>query len=174
MTSDTENYGDRADVLAFHAPDLDWDKFWQTKKPTHQLWAMHSMESEQAYTVQQADSPAMNRIDIQATYKLSPVRPGIRHVPVPYLNRDEFSGFTMKRSQMSQKTGFGLWMHDNCDAVSSRQALIEGLMKLLPIDSPGKCLHNTKIPAANTAPIELMASYKFYFVFENAFGDPDW
>jgi hypothetical protein len=24
------------------------------------------------------------------------------------------------------------------------------------------------------APLELMAHYKFYFVFENVFGDPDW
>lgn len=174
MTSDVEQYGQRADVLVFHAAELDWERFWQTKKPQHQLWALHSMESEQSFSVQQADSPTMNRIDIQATYKMSPIRPGIRHVPVPYINRGEYSAFTLKRPQMYQKTGFGLWMHDNCEAASSRQVLISRLQKLLPIDSPGQCLHNVDIPAAATAPTELMASYKFYFVFENVFGDADW
>lgn len=48
-------------------------------------------------------------------------------------------------------------------------------MELMPIDSPGKCLNNMDAKGLeSTAPLNLMAQYKFYFVFENVFGDPDW
>ncbi|WIA11688.1 hypothetical protein OEZ85_011785 [Tetradesmus obliquus] len=83
MTSDTAKYDQRADVLVYHAPELDWDSFWAAPKPQHQLWALHSMERA--------------------------------------------------------------------------------------------CLNNMDAGGLNTAaPTELMARYKFYLVFENVFGDPDW
>jgi len=48
-------------------------------------------------------------------------------------------------------------------------------MQLMPVDSPGRCLNNMDAAGVNRdAPVELMAQYKFYLVFENVFGDPDW
>ncbi|KAF6256752.1 hypothetical protein COO60DRAFT_85796 [Scenedesmus sp. NREL 46B-D3] len=175
MTSDVAKHGPRADVLVYHAPELDWDRFWAAPKPQHQLWALHSMESEEAYTVQQAAAPTWQRLDIQANYKLSAVLPGLIHVPVPYLNSGQYRGFTKRRPVMYTKTGLVLWMHNNCDAVSYRQQLVQQLMQLLPVDSPGACLRNMDASGLNSAaPTELMARYKFYLVFENVFGDPDW
>jgi hypothetical protein len=175
MTSDVAKYNQRADVLVYHAPELDWDNFWVAGKPQHQLWALHSMESEEAYTVQQAAAPTWRRIDIQANYKLSAVRPDLIHIAVPYLNSAEYGGFKTKRPAMYNKTGLVLWMHNNCDAVSYRQQLVQQLMQLMPVDSPGACLRNKDAGRMNTAaPTELMARYKFYLVFENVFGDPDW
>jgi hypothetical protein len=175
MTSDVTTYGQRADLLVYHAPELDWDRFWAAPKPQHQLWALHSMESEEAYTVQQAAAPTWQRLDMQANYKLSAVRPDLIHVPVPYLNSAQYGGFRNKRPAMYNKTGLALWMHNNCDAVSYRQLLVQQLMERMPVDSPGACLHNTDAGGLNTAaPTELMAHYKFYLVFENVFGDADW
>jgi hypothetical protein len=133
------------------------------------------MESQEAYTIQQAAAPTWQRLDIQANYKLSAVRPDLIHVPVPYLNSAQYGGFTNNRLAMYNKTGLALWMHDNCDAVSYRQVLVQQLMQLMPVYSPGACLRNMDAGGLNTAaPTELMAQYKFYLVFENVFGDSDW
>eukprot|EP00775_Hariotina_reticulata_P009681 gene9681-9839_t len=133
------------------------------------------MESEESYTVQQAESPLMQRIDIQATYKMSAVLPHLYHIPVTYMNKGEYNAFASRRLQMYNKTGLALWMHNNCQALSSRESLVAQLMQLMPIDSPGRCLNNMDAAGVNRdAPVELMAHYKFYIVFENVFGDPDW
>lgn len=79
------------------------------------------MESEEGYTVQQAESPLMQRIDIQATYKMSAVLPHLYHIPVTYMNKGQYNAFAKRRPQLYNKTGLALWMHNNCQALSSRR-----------------------------------------------------
>ncbi|KAF8070985.1 FUT11 [Scenedesmus sp. PABB004] len=188
LTSDVAALGARADVLVFHAPGISraaWDALRATPKPAGQLWALHSMESEESNSVQAAGSPLLRRVDLQATYKLRwvgpppPAAPGgvLDHVPVPYLNSGQYAGFAARRPDMYAKAGLALWMHNNCDALSSREALVAGLMAAgLPVDAPGACLHNVDAPGGlnSSDPTALMAQYKFYLVFENVFDDPDW
>ena len=77
---------------------------------------------------------------------------------------------------MYNKTRLALWMHDNCQALSYREVLVKRLMQHMPIDAPGECLHNYDPPGAvqRRDPLSLLASYKFYIAFENAFGEEDW
>jgi hypothetical protein len=46
----------------------------------------------------------------------------------------------------------------------------------MPVDAPGSCLHNYDPPrqAQHSDPVGLVAQYKFYMSFENAFDDWDW
>lgn len=66
VSSDTEKWEARADVLVFHAPTLNLDHFdaMIPAKPPNQLWALHSMESV-AYYPFTSDSSFMQYIDIQ-------------------------------------------------------------------------------------------------------------
>jgi hypothetical protein len=97
-------------------------------------------------------------------------------VPSPYFNNEAYSNWTLQRPEMHNKTRFALWMHNNCASRSQREVLVQQLMRYIPVDSPGTCLHNHAPPGAphKKDPLKLLASYKFYIMFENALGENDW
>jgi hypothetical protein len=134
------------------------------------------MESEGYYSLQRADSPVMAKMDIQMTTKLHPVRPGMLHVPCPYANNHEYWSYKRLLRKPEQKTGLALWMHNNCQANSGRQHVVQKIQQYMRVDSPGNCLHNYDPPTGQQrhSPVELLSQYKFYLSFENVFDDPDW
>jgi hypothetical protein len=67
VSSDTARWSQRADVMVFHAPTMDYDLFLQLKKPMGQLWALHSMESDSYYPGQKRKSPILRSIDIMVS-----------------------------------------------------------------------------------------------------------
>lgn len=67
-------------------------------------------------------------------------------------------------------------LNRSCNANSRREQVVKHLMPKMPIDSPGKCIHNRDFPnSMNTKdPTTVVAGFKFYLSLENVFDDPDW
>ena len=86
-------------------------------------------------------------------------------------------------SYMKSINGYGLvmYLHSDCDVPSDRDSYVFELMKYIPVDSYGKCLHNSELPEHLRDPsrqnidskeiINLMSKYKFVLTFENVICD---
>ncbi|XP_048877268.1 alpha-(1,3)-fucosyltransferase 10 isoform X8 [Brienomyrus brachyistius] len=72
-----------------------------------------------------------------------------------------------------------VYVQSDCDPPSDRDAFVHQLMKHIPVDSYGQCLHNKELPAylRDSTTIEepgfykILAQYKFALAFENAVCD---
>ncbi|XP_022080224.1 alpha-(1,3)-fucosyltransferase 10-like [Acanthaster planci] len=69
-----------------------------------------------------------------------------------------------------------VYVHSDCDPPSDRDRYVKELMKYIPIDSYGQCLHNKDLPPELVDPLtmhseglyKILAQYKFNLAFENA------
>jgi len=84
--------------------------------------------------------------------------------PGGYWSNFEYGSFAHRRPEMYNKQGLITFMHNNCNANSRRERLVQNLMSIVPIDSPGRCLHNIDMPNQqnNKDPTTVVAGYKFY------------
>lgn len=72
-----------------------------------------------------------------------------------------------------------VYVQSDCDPPSDRDVYVQELMKYIPVDSYGQCLHNKDLPihlSDSTAMDEesffqILAQYKFILAFENAICD---
>lgn len=59
------------------------------------------------------------------------------------------------------------YIASNCESSCDRDNFIQRLMRHVPVDSFGKCLHNREFPRGMTAN-DVAARYPFYFALENS------
>ena len=72
-----------------------------------------------------------------------------------------------------------VFVQSDCDPPSDRDNYVRELMKYIPIDAYGACLHNKDLPKELVDPLtmeksnffEIMSKYKFTLAFENALCD---
>ena len=119
------------------------------------------------------DAGTMRKFDLGYGFKAS-----ARHVPAPYiLMRDGHNIFSRLRLSFAERTEprAGVFVVGNCGYGGNfpRRQLLQGLMKLLPIDAVGNCLRNTERRVGGGEPAEManMSRYKFLLAFENSVCD---
>ncbi|XP_041053494.1 alpha-(1,3)-fucosyltransferase 10 [Carcharodon carcharias] len=72
-----------------------------------------------------------------------------------------------------------VYVQSDCDPPSDRDSYVRELMKYIPVDSYGECLHNKDLPSSLKDPTtmdddgfyKILAQYKFILAFENAVCD---
>lgn len=156
-----------ADAVWFHAPSIiDMPSLAVKRQP----WVLMSMESDVNY-------PALNNpvtrivFDVSMTYRLD------ADVPVIYPNRRAYQGFTQPAPHRPGPSAEAPVAYIASNPVPYRDEYASELMKHLPVDSLGKCLHNRDIEdfvigdwesGAWASIMKTLPNYKFYLAFENS------
>lgn len=81
-----------------------------------------------------------------------------------------------KKNALRKKLAPVVYVQSDCDPPSDRDTYIQELMKYIPVDSYGECLHNRDLPSEVNNPsfmdhaqfYHILAQYKFILAFENA------
>ena len=83
-----------------------------------------------------------------------------------------------EKNRLIQEENLGLvaYVQSSCDTPSGRDDYVKELMKYIPIDSYGYCLHNKDLPPNLREPqkmkdvefLHILAKYKFVIAIENA------
>lgn len=84
-----------------------------------------------------------------------------------------------KKNQLRRSLAPLVYVQSDCDPPSDRDAFVLELMKHIPVDSYGQCLHNKDLPSGlrdSTAMgderfYQILAQYKFILAFENSVCD---
>lgn len=162
ITSD-QKYFNRADVVVFHLPTLEFDLETDLEKLEHQRWVGWTMECEENYPFIKS-TEFMSLFDYWMSYHLG------ADVIQPYYKADYPEGFqqVVPRSFESKK--------DMCMMISSqynqsgRQEYLKELMQEIQIDSYGKLYNNCRLKEDNgcSSKMALYGGYKFVIAFENA------
>jgi hypothetical protein len=98
----------------------------------------------------------------------------------PYRNIDAFldtllfvdTTTTTTTTTTNERNKLAVWVQRMCKAHNAREQYVEELMRHIPIDSFGTCLHNTgnrtipRIPRVSL--IRTVSQYKFYLAIENS------
>lgn len=149
-----------------------------------QKFAFMSLESDKYY-------PVMNRLsewgyDFAIDYRIWGTEGGSGgrggdgpiHIPAVYLTNPTAPGFGLdfrKPPQLPKRRDAVIAAFvSNCDALSTRGALLEALMEALPVHSYGLCSHNAEEPPELPEGDKfrgkeaIASSYKFLFAAENS------
>lgn len=162
ITSD-QKYLNRADVVVFHLPTLDFDLEGDLDKPEKQRWVGWTLECEENYPFIKS-TEFMSLFDFWMSYHLG------ADIVYPYYEKDY-----PVRLQQAVLQSFEL--RDNvCMMVSSmfnhsgRQEYLKELMQDIRIDSYGKLLNNCRLEKDNghSSKMVLYGHYKFVIAFENS------
>eukprot|EP00061_Rhincodon_typus_P006499 g27202.t1 len=84
-----------------------------------------------------------------------------------------------RKNQLREHLAPLVYVQSDCDPPSDRDSYVRELMKYIPVDSYGACLHNKDLPSHLKDPTtmdddglyKILAQYKFILAFENAVCD---
>jgi alpha-1,3-fucosyltransferase 10 len=155
---------EEADAVVFHLPELRVSRFPPRKRPG-QVWVAWCMESEAHYPMFARRAQLGAVFDLWMTYRRD------SDVWCPYLERDMPTALRaplLEKTEASPAVAFISSPYD----LSGRIALLDGLLREMPVDSYGKLrrnrlLHDDSAPGAK---LRTIARYKFTLAFENAIG----
>ena len=148
-----------ADVVVFHPPIL---YSLPANKPAGQLWAALSIESESQYPIL-ARPEFMSNFDLTMTYRRD------SDVWLPYVTPDTPRKL-LKAPKSKTEEAQAVYMASYAWPTNRRNDYVEELMKYIPVDSYGKCLHNRDLPedAGMKTKLSTIARYRFTLAFENS------
>lgn len=161
-SKDVKDYCDSKGVL-FEGNQLNGVEDLPKIKPMNQKWYFLSQEPIMGIT---NDSHFMSFFEARPmSYLLDSFAP---ESPFTVPNWDKLPPITKKTSLIPVASFIS-----NCDVYNApaRTAYLEELMKYIPIDNYGKCLHNKDTGGQLTKfaeKIEILSKYKFYLSFENS------
>lgn len=161
ITSD-QKYLDRADIVVFHLPTLEFDLEGDLDKPVHQRWVGWTRECEENYPFIKS-TEFMSLFDYWMSYHQG------ADVQIPYYRSDYPARF--RESVFSDNSRNGI-----CMLVSSpfnrsgRQEYLKELMRNVSIDSYGKLYNNSRMQEdkGRSSKMALYEQYKFIIAFENS------
>lgn len=160
VTLDHEQW-ESADAVVFHVPQL--GKF-PPAKPAGQAWVAHGVESAVHYPMLGARRELSGLFDLWVTYRQD------ADVWCPYIPLDCVTGFRAAPGPMDPALAPAVAFISSGFDRSNRVALLDGLMRHMPVDSYGK-VRNTRTLADDTGPASkraALARYRFTLAFENA------
>lgn len=148
-----------ADVIVFHLPSL--YELPETK-PAGQLWAVLSIESESQYPII-ARPEFMANFDLTITYRRN------SDVWIPYVT-PETPQRLLKPPKPKTEKAPAAYIASYDWSTNHRNDYVEELMKFIPVDSYGKCLHNRDLPedAGIRTKLRTIARHRFTLAFENS------
>jgi len=152
----------QADAIVFHLPQLRTSGFPPRKLP-HQFWVAWSMESEANYPMLARRSELTSMFDVWMTYQ--------RHSDVwcPYFDRSMIARLQAPPIKKTATCPAAAFLSSPFD-LSGRRALLDDLMREMPVDSYGKINRNQPLRSGSprSVKLETIARYKFTFAFENS------
>lgn len=103
-----------------------------------------------------------SQFDLHSSYALESDIPALYSLP---------TAAEMQRAPPAKRAGkVAAWISSRC--VEPRNTFVAELMRHMPIDSFGKCLHNADLPAADDATLlARLGEYKFVIAVENSLED---
>lgn len=162
ITSD-QKYWERADVVVFHLPTLEFDLEDDLEKRPGQRWVAWTMECEENYPFIKS-TEFMSLFDYWMSYHQG------ADVVQPYYAADypeRMRQVTPEPFETKRDVCMMVSSHVN---QSGRQEYLKALMQEFPIDSYGKLYNNCRLEKdkGQASKMELYGHYKFVIAFENA------
>jgi Glycosyltransferase family 10 (fucosyltransferase) C-term/Fucosyltransferase, N-terminal len=153
---------EEADAIVFHLPQLKLSRFPPRKRPG-QFWVAWCMESETHYPMLGRRSELGAVFDLWMTYQRD------SDIWCPYLNRNMIAALRAPPVEKTAARPAAAFISSPYDA-SGRRALLDALMREMPVDSYGRINRNRSLPpdAPLSAKQQILARYKFTLAFENA------
>ncbi|KAM9196999.1 GDP-fucose protein O-fucosyltransferase 4 [Dugong dugon] len=148
----------------------------------HQSWALLHEESP-LNNFLLSHAPGIRLFNLTATFSRHSDYPlPLQWLPgTAYLRR---AALPLQERAEWRRRGYAplLYLQSHCDVPADRDRYVRELMRYIPVDSYGKCLHNRELPTprlqdtatATTEDPELLAflsRYKFHLALENAICD---
>lgn len=161
------NHAPDVDAIWFHAPSIT-----DLPRQKNQPWILMSMESAVNYPAL-TNAYARHVFDLWMTYQLD------ADVPCLYPNWRDYGTFLEPPPERTGPARGALAVYVASHPVPARDAYVRELMRWIPVDSLGACLHNASIPGFASAGVErsergwpallsVLPRYKFYLAFENS------
>jgi hypothetical protein len=165
----------QADALLFHVPGVIHMRQFPQTRDASQQWVLFSQESPSNWPML-ADDSFMGQFQLTATYRADSA------VPLPYLDFAQLRVGDAARDVLRRQGGVA-WIASNCADHNGRLEYVREMMKHVPVDSYGGCLHNKNYSFgagqrafATERSVEhklaVLRRYKFTLAFENS--DCDW
>lgn len=161
ITSD-QKYLDRADVVVFHLPTLEFDLEGDLNKPEHQRWVGWTLECEENYPFIKS-TEFMSLFDYWMSYHQG------ADVPISYYASDYPIRFRQFVSSGNSRSGICMLVSSPFNR-SGRQEYLKELMRDVQIDSYGKVYNNCQMQEdkGRSSKMALYEQYKFIIAFENS------
>lgn len=162
ITSD-RNYLDRADVIVFHLPTLEFDLEGDLEKLPDQRWVGWTMECEENYPFIKS-TEFMSLFDYWMSYHQG------ADVLSPYYEADYPERLVQVLLRPFELRGDVCMMISSPFNQSGRQEYLKELMDKIGIDSYGKLFNNCQLEKDNghSSKMVLYRRYKFVIAFENS------
>lgn len=130
------------------------------------LTIIYSMESAQHYSELKIDQEAYRKDTFYATTSFR------SEIPLPYFSWAEYN-ISSPAVQYDDAIKGASFLARNCESMSNREEIVEGLMKTTRVDALSECLHNAEPPEGVDdgglgGKIAIMRSYLFHLAFENS------
>jgi hypothetical protein len=156
-----------ADAIVFHLPELRVSRFPPRKLPG-QFWVAWCMESEAHYPMLTRRAELGVVFDVWMTYQRD------SDVWCPYFGRGMIPSLQAPPVAKTAARPAAAFISSPYDR-SGRRALLDELMREMPVDSYGKINRNRPVAVSElsrdgprSAKQQTIARYKFTFAFENA------
>ncbi|XP_044161092.1 alpha-(1,3)-fucosyltransferase 10 [Bufo gargarizans] len=163
-------------AFLFYGTDFNTDSLPLPRKPYHEWALFHEESPKNNYKL--FHPPTITMFNHTATFS--------RHSHLPLtsqyledletLTSLEYFVSVQKKNVLRRKLAPVVYVQSDCDPPSDRDTYIQELMKYVPVDSYGECLHNRDLPPQvnNSSFMDdrqfyrILAQYKFILAFENA------
>jgi hypothetical protein len=151
-----------ADAVVFHLPQLAKSRF-PPRKLAGQFWVAWCMESELHYPILARRAELSPVFDGWMTYRRD------SDIWCPYFGPDMIPALQAAPAEKTEANPAVALISSPYDR-SGRRALLEALMREMPIDSYGKVCRNRVLPdiALGATKPQMIRRYKFTLAFENA------
>ena len=155
---------EEADAVVFHLPQLTISRFPPRKLPG-QFWVAWCMESEAHYPMLARRSELGAVFDVWMSYQRD------SDIWCPYFGPEMITALQAPPIAKTAARPAAVFMSSSYDQ-SGRRALLDQLMREMPVDSYGRINRNRSLPpdSPRSAKQQTIARYKFTFAFENAIG----
>ncbi|XP_013395516.1 alpha-(1,3)-fucosyltransferase 10 [Lingula anatina] len=170
----------RAKVFMFYGTDISPPDLPIPRQPHHEWALLHEESPKNEYLFSHAD--IMTLFNHTCTFKRESDYPTttLYLKGIEELESTEYLVPIKEKNNLLSQQAPVAFVHSDCGTPSDREKFTERLMKFIPVDSMGKCLHNKDLPKELSDPLKgmshkdfykIMAGYKFTMAFENGVCD---
>lgn len=165
-------------AFMFYGTDFDPEKVPLPRRPWHEWVLFHEESPQNNYIL--VHGPTIRLFNHTSTFRRESDYPLPSH-SLPSLSylTDRKPVSLETKNDLKNKQGLApvLYVQSHCDVPMERDNYVKELMKYIPVDSYGKCVHNKDLPKHLINPVksmqdadffDILANYKFHIAFENA------
>ncbi|XP_075718174.1 GDP-fucose protein O-fucosyltransferase 3 [Rhinoderma darwinii] len=163
-------------AILFYGTDFNINSLPLPRKPDHEWALFHEESPKNNYKL--FHPPTITLFNHTATFS--------RHSHLPLTSQYledlqtlmslEYFVSLQKKNVLRRKLAPIVYVQSDCDPPSDRDTYVQELMKYVPVDSYGECLHNRDLPPQvnnssfmdDTQFYRILSQYKFILAFENA------